>query len=49
MIPKPSTCPQCGLMADNGVRVRTEMTSTATYVCTEAHIWSVTWLEEGVA
>lgn len=40
-----SICPQCGLAADNGVLVRSELTATATYVCTEGHIYSVTWPE----
>lgn len=44
-IPKPSVCPVCGLAADNAVVVVSEITSTATYVCTEAHMWAVTWLE----
>ena len=43
--PRPSTCPVCGLAADNGVLVRAELTATATYVDTAAHMWSVTWLE----
>lgn len=43
--PRPSVCPICGLAADNGVVTRAEVTATATYVDTEAHMWSVTWLE----
>lgn len=40
-----SVCPRCGLLANNGVTVRSELTATATYVDTEGHIWSVTWPE----
>lgn len=40
-----SICPLCGLAADNGILVRSELTATATYVCTDAHLWSVTWAE----
>lgn len=43
--PRPSTCPICGLYADNGVVVRAELTATATYVDTAGHLWAVTWLE----
>lgn len=38
-------CPNCGLTANNGVLVRSELTTAATYLCTEAHIFSVTWME----
>lgn len=41
---RPSICPICGLAADNAVRVEAELTSTATYVDTAGHMWSVTWL-----
>lgn len=43
--PRPAACPLCGLAADNGVLVRSELTATATYCCTEGHLFSVTWLE----
>lgn len=42
---RPSVCPICGLTADNAVVVHSELTSTATYVDTESHLWAVTWLE----
>lgn len=42
---RPSICPICGLSASNGVITRAEVTATATYLDTEAHMWSVTWLE----
>jgi len=42
----PTTCPSCGLTADNGVLVRSQLTTTATYLCTQGHIYSVTWLED---
>ena len=44
---RPSLCPICGLAADNGVITRAEITATATYLDTEAHMWSVTWVEVG--
>lgn len=40
---RPSTCPRCGLSANNGVVVESELTRTATYVDTEGHIWAVVW------
>jgi hypothetical protein len=43
--PRPSVCPTCGLLADNGVLVRAELTATATYCDTAGHLWAVTWLE----
>ena len=43
--PRPATCPVCGLGADNGILVRSELTATATYVDTAGHIFAVTWLE----
>jgi phage recombination protein Bet len=42
---RPSTCPICGLMADNAITVRSELTASATYCDTAGHLWSVTWLE----
>jgi len=42
---RPAICPICGLTADNGVLVRSELTATATYCDTEGHLFSVTWLE----
>lgn len=42
---RPSTCPVCGLTADNGITVRSELTATATYCDTSGHLWAVTWLE----
>lgn len=42
---RPSACPICGLTADNGVTVRSELTASATYVDTAGHLWAVTWLE----
>lgn len=44
-LPHPAICPTCGLRADNGIVVRSELTATATYCCTEAHLFSVTWVE----
>lgn len=44
-VPRPAICPTCGLAADNGIVVRSELTATATYCCTEAHIFAVTWVE----
>lgn len=44
-MPYPAICPTCGLAADNAVVVRSELTATATYCCTEAHLFSVTWIE----
>ena len=44
-VPRPAICPACGLQADNGVLVRSELTATATYVCTNGHLYAVTWLE----
>lgn len=41
---RPSVCPICGLAADNAVVVNSELTATATYCDTSAHLWSVTWL-----
>ena len=41
---RPSICPACGLTADNAVTVQAELTTTATYVDTAGHMWSVTWL-----
>ena len=43
--PRPSVCPICGLTADNGITVRSELTATATFVDTSGHLWSVTWPE----
>lgn len=43
--PRPASCPICGLFADNGILVRSELTATATYVDTAGHIFSVTWPE----
>ena len=43
--PRPAICPICGLTADNGVLVRSELTATATYCDTAGHLFSVTWLE----
>ena len=43
--PRPSVCPVCSMYADNGVITRAEVTATATYLDTEGHMWSVTWLE----
>lgn len=40
---RPSVCPNCGLMADNGIVVESELTRTATYVDTAGHMWSVMW------
>lgn len=42
---RPSGCPMCGLVADNGIVVRSELTATATYCDTAGHLWAVTWLE----
>ena len=44
-VPRPALCPTCGLAADNGILVRSELTATATYVDTAGHIFSVTWVE----
>jgi len=41
--PRPINCPICGLTADNGIIVASELTSTATYVDTAGHIFSLTW------
>lgn len=43
--PRPSTCPICGLLADNAITVRAELTATATFCDTAGHLWAVTWLE----
>lgn len=43
--PWPAICPMCGLTADNAVMRRSELTATATYCCTNAHLFAVTWLE----
>lgn len=43
--PRPSVCPVCSMFANNGVITRGEATATATYLDTEGHMWSVTWLE----
>jgi hypothetical protein len=43
--PRPAICPICGLTADNGILVRSELTATATYCDTAGHLWAVTWLE----
>ena len=40
---RPSTCPVCGLTADNAVVVKSELTRTATYCDTAGHLWAVTW------
>ena len=42
---RPALCPMCGLTANNGVMVRSELTVTATYCDTAGHLFSVTWLE----
>lgn len=42
---RPTTCPLCGLTADNAVVVRGEVVATATYCCTEGHLYAVTWAE----
>jgi len=42
---RPSICPTCGLAADNGVTVASELTNTTTYCDTAGHLWAVTWLE----
>lgn len=42
---RPAICPTCGLTADNAVVVRGELTATATYVCTDGHLYAVTWIE----
>lgn len=44
-VARPALCPTCGLTADNGVLVRSELTATATYCDTAGHLWAVTWLE----
>ena len=44
--PRPAICPSCGLTADNAVVRRSEVTTMATYACTNAHLFAVTWLEE---
>ena len=41
--PKPTPCPACGLVADNAVVVHGEVVTTATYCCTEGHLFAVTW------
>lgn len=43
--PRPAICPNCGLTADNGITRRSELTATATFCCTNGHLFSVTWLE----
>lgn len=45
MTPRPAICPACGLTADNAVIVRGELTTTATYVDTEGHLFAVVWAE----
>jgi hypothetical protein len=45
-IAPPTVCPNCGLTADNGVIVRSELTTNATYCCTNGHLYSVTWMED---
>lgn len=42
---RPTPCPICGLVADNAVVVHGEIVAMATYVCTDGHIWSLTWAE----
>lgn len=41
---RPTPCPICGLVADNAIVVASELTTTATYVDTEGHIYAVTWV-----
>lgn len=43
--PRPAICPACGLTADNGIVRRSEVTATATYCCTNGHLFAVQWLE----
>lgn len=43
--PRPASCPICGLTADNGIMRHAEITTMATYICTEGHLFAVTWLE----
>lgn len=43
--PRPVPCPVCGLTADNAVVTRTELTASATYICTEAHLFALVWVE----
>lgn len=40
---RPGLCPICGLIADNGIRIDSELTASATYVDTAGHLFSVMW------
>lgn len=42
---RPTPCPVCGLTADNAIVVHGEVVTTATYCCTEGHLYAVTWAE----
>lgn len=41
---RPTPCPICGLTADNAVVVQSELVTTATFVCTESHLFALTWV-----
>ena len=38
-------CPICGLSANNGTVTHSLHVSVATFICTRAHLFTVTWLE----
>jgi len=42
--PPPDDCPDCGLTADNGVRIQSELIVTDTYADTAGHVWAVSRL-----
>lgn len=44
-LPRPALCPICGQVADNGIPRRSEITTLVTYVCTNGHLFAVTWVE----
>lgn len=38
-------CPTCGLSTNNATVRRSEHAAIATFICTEAHLFTVTWVE----
>lgn len=42
---RPTPCPICGLVADNAIIVHGELTTTATFVDTEGHLFALVWSE----
>lgn len=43
--PNSAICPICGLSANNGVTTHSLHVTVATFICTRAHLFTVTWVE----